>query len=123
MASLFLLIKLSSQHQAHGLFRIQPDKSNTRLDGFVYSTFENMSPRLCFDKCIRRPKCYSYNYNRYILKCELNVKPKADATLDFNTQNGYIYVEIDPYRRVSHVLKIYKKLLKEEYFNEIEDVY
>ncbi|XP_063404493.1 uncharacterized protein LOC134687960 [Mytilus trossulus] len=102
LSSLFLLTKLSSQHQTPGLFRIQPDKSNTRLDGFVYRTFEKMSPRLCFDKCIRRPKCYSFNYNRYILRCELNVKPQADATLDFYTENGYIYVEIEPYRRVSN---------------------
>lgn len=99
MSSLFLLSKVSSQQHTSGLFRIQPDKRNTRLHGFVYLTFEQMSPRLCFDKCIRRPKCYSYNYNRYILRCELNVRPKDDDTVDFKSEDRYIYVEIDWYRR------------------------
>ncbi|CAC5399486.1 unnamed protein product [Mytilus coruscus] len=95
-ALVFILSNVSAEESRTGIFCIEPDTLNARLDGLVFGTFEKIPPRLCFNKCIRRPKCHSYNYNRAMLKCELNVKPMSEA--DFHNKDGYVYVEIDRYR-------------------------
>lgn len=99
-AFVFILSNVSAEESRTGIFRIEPDTLKTRLDGLVFRTFEKISPRLCFNKCIRRPKCHSYNYNRAMLTCELNVKPMSIA--DFHNKDGYVYVEIDRFRGVRH---------------------
>ncbi|VDI01937.1 plasminogen [Mytilus galloprovincialis] len=81
-----------------GIFRINPDKINTKLDGYNIRTFEKISPKMCFDKCLRRPKCHSYNYNRHILRCELNFRPKYVSVDDFHNEVGFVYVEVGHYR-------------------------
>lgn len=84
-----------------GIFRINPDKINTKLDGYNIRTFEKISPRICFDNCLRRPKCHSYNYNRHILRCELNFQPERVSVDDFHNEVGFVYVEVGHYRGVS----------------------
>ncbi|CAC5408518.1 unnamed protein product [Mytilus coruscus] len=80
---------------------MNPDKVDTKLDGFNIRTFEKISPRVCFNKCIRRPKCHSYNYNRHILRFELNFRPECVSVDDFHNEVGFVYVEVDHYRGLS----------------------
>ncbi|XP_052066311.1 fibrinogen-like protein A [Mytilus californianus] len=77
---------------------MNPDRMNTRLTGYKIRTFDNIPPRICFDKCIRRPRCHSYNYNRHILRCELNYKPKPGFVEHFHNEVGFVYVDVDHYR-------------------------
>ncbi|CAC5408523.1 Fibrinogen-like protein A [Mytilus coruscus] len=94
-------IVIASEDQCKfGIFRLNPDKIDTKLDGYNIRTFEKISPRVCFDKCIRRPKCHSYNYNRHILRCELNFRPECVFVDDFYNEVGFVYVEVDHYRGV-----------------------
>lgn len=95
-------IVMASEDQFNsGIFRINPDKIDTKLDGYNIRTFEKISPRMCFDKCLRRPKCHSYNYNRHILRCELNFRPKCVSGIDFHNEVGFVYVDVGHYRGVS----------------------
>ncbi|XP_071168007.1 fibrinogen-like protein A [Mytilus edulis] len=92
-------IVMASEDQFNsGIFRINPDKIDTKLDGYNIRTFEKISPRMCFDKCLRRPKCHSYNYNRHILRCELNFRPKCVSGIDFHNEVGFVYVDVGHYR-------------------------
>ncbi|XP_076103127.1 plasminogen-like isoform X1 [Mytilus galloprovincialis] len=92
-------IVMASEDQFNsGIFRINPDKIDTKLDGYNIRTFEKISPRMCFDKCLRRPKCHSYNYNRHILRCELNFRPERVSVDDFHNEVGFVYVKVDHYR-------------------------
>ncbi|XP_076113633.1 fibrinogen-like protein A [Mytilus galloprovincialis] len=77
---------------------MNPDRMNTRLTGYKIRTFDNISPIICFDKCIRRPRCNSYNYNRHILRCELNYKPKPGFVENFQNEVGFVYVDVNHYR-------------------------
>ena len=81
--------------------RVEEDKADTRLIGFTYITFYNEGPNSCFDKCIRRPECHSFNYNLDLRVCELNVEPTYSLPED-NLANitGYSYVTIGQYRGV-----------------------
>ncbi|CAC5408514.1 Fibrinogen-like protein A [Mytilus coruscus] len=88
---------VSTEQCKSGIFHMNPDKLDTKLDGYNIRTFKNISPRGCFDKCIRRPRCHSYNYNRHVLRCKLNSKPKWVFADDFQSEVGS-YVEIDHYR-------------------------
>ncbi|VDI39534.1 Hypothetical predicted protein [Mytilus galloprovincialis] len=95
---LFFINVFSPAQTESNIFRIHPDRLDSKLQGYIYLTFEKISPRLCFNKCIRRPNCHSYNYNKSLLTCELNNKPKSVSSEDFFFQNGYVYVEIEQYR-------------------------
>ncbi|XP_071168006.1 uncharacterized protein [Mytilus edulis] len=92
------MLLVSTEQYKSGIFRINPDRLDTKFDRYRVSTFENISPRMCFDKCIRRPRCHSYNYNRHLLHCELNYQPPYVSSSDFLNEVGFIYVEVDHYR-------------------------
>ncbi|CAC5397280.1 Tenascin-X,Fibrinogen-like protein A,Tenascin,Angiopoietin-4 [Mytilus coruscus] len=92
-----LLLVFSDQCKS-GIWIMNPDKMNTRLEGPKIRTFDHIPPRLCFDKCIRRPRCHSYNYNRHILRCELNYKLKPVSVEHFQNEVGFVYVDVDHYR-------------------------
>ncbi|CAC5408522.1 Fibrinogen-like protein A [Mytilus coruscus] len=92
------MLIVSTEQCKSGTFHMKPDKLDTKLDGYKIRTFENIPPRGCFDKCIRRPRCHSYNYNRHVLRCELNSKPKWIFADDFQSEVGFSYVEVDHYR-------------------------
>ncbi|XP_063431070.1 ficolin-1-A-like [Mytilus trossulus] len=81
-----------------GIFHVNPDKTDTKLNGYRIRTIENISPRACFDKCIRIPRCHSYNYNRRILRCDLNYQPTFVSSSNFLNEVGFIYVEVGRYR-------------------------
>ncbi|CAG2200764.1 unnamed protein product [Mytilus edulis] len=66
--------------------------------GFTYHSFDHMSPRACFKECIRRPRCFSYNYNKVHFTCEINLKPDSDSLVYFLNVVGYIYVVIQHHR-------------------------
>lgn len=95
---LYKLLQVSDEQCTSETFRINPDKRNVQLRGFTYRKFEYISPRACFQNCIRRTRCHSYNYNRASLKCEINMKSREYSESNFQTQSGYIYVEIQHYR-------------------------
>ncbi|VDI81363.1 Hypothetical predicted protein [Mytilus galloprovincialis] len=57
-----------------------------------------MSPRACFKECIRRPQCFSYNYDKVHFTCEINLKPDSVSLVYFPNVIGYIYVVIQHYR-------------------------
>ncbi|CAC5421417.1 Fibrinogen-like protein 1,Fibrinogen-like protein A,Tenascin,Ryncolin-2,Ryncolin-4,Tenascin-X,Ficolin-1-A,Angiopoietin-related protein 1,Ficolin-2,Ryncolin-1,Tenascin-R,Ficolin-3,Ryncolin-3,Ficolin-1 [Mytilus coruscus] len=90
------MLLVSTEQCKSGIFHVNPDKLDTKLNGYKIRTFENISPRGCFDKCIRRPRCHSYNYNRHLLRCELNYQPTSQY--NFLNEVGFIYVEVDHYR-------------------------
>lgn len=97
------MLLVSTDQCKSGIFHVNPDKLNRKLEGYNLKirTFENISPRGCFDQCMRRPRCHSYNYNRHLLRCELNHKPNSDSLNNFQNEVGYIYVEVNHYRGVS----------------------
>lgn len=97
------ILLVSTDQCKSGIFHVNPDKLNRKLEGYNLKirTFENISPRGCFDQCMRRPRCHSYNYNRHLLRCELNHKPNSDSLNNFQNEVGYIYVEVNHYRGVS----------------------
>ncbi|XP_063438103.1 uncharacterized protein LOC134719089 [Mytilus trossulus] len=78
--------------------RVIPDKSGERLNGSVYITFHNYGPNSCFDECIRRPRCHSFNYNMDSFHCEINEKPSTEV---FVSESGYEYVIISTDRQTS----------------------
>ncbi|CAG2255457.1 PPP1C [Mytilus edulis] len=80
------------------IFTINPDKKDAKLQGFTYHSFDHMSPRACFKECIRRPRCFSYNYNKVHFTCEINLKPDSDSLVYFLNVVGYIYVVIQHHR-------------------------
>ncbi|CAG2239980.1 unnamed protein product [Mytilus edulis] len=94
------MLLVSTDQCKSGIFHVNPDKLNRKLEGYNLKirTFENISPRGCFDQCMRRPRCHSYNYNRHLLRCELNHKPNSDSLNNFQNEVGYIYVEVNHYR-------------------------
>lgn len=98
--SLFVISNTSAENETAGVFRIKPEKLQTRQEGFVFRTFDKISPRGCFNKCIQRPMCYSYNYNIVHLKCELNSKPLSGVDRDFHNDDSCVFVEVDRYKRV-----------------------
>ncbi|CAC5408521.1 Fibrinogen-like protein 1,Fibrinogen-like protein A,Tenascin,Ryncolin-2,Ryncolin-4,Tenascin-X,Fibrinogen alpha chain,Ryncolin-1,Ficolin-1,Fibrinogen C domain-containing protein 1 [Mytilus coruscus] len=89
------MLLVSTEQCKSGIFHMQPNKRDTKLDGYRIRAFENISPRACFDKCIRRPRCHSYNYNRQILRCELNYQPTYLSPNDFLNEVGFNYVEVN----------------------------
>ncbi|XP_052100914.1 fibrinogen-like protein 1 isoform X3 [Mytilus californianus] len=92
------LLLVSTEQCKSGIFYVNPNKLDTKLDGYRIRAFENISPRACFDKCIRRPRCHSYNYNRHQLRCDLNYQPTSVSFNDFLNEVGFIYVEVGRYR-------------------------
>lgn len=98
---LYRILQISSEQCKSETFTIYPDKRDAKLQGFTYSSFDRTSPRACFIKCIRRPRCYSYNYNMVHLTCEINLEPEYLSEVYFQHDNGYKYVVIQHYRGVS----------------------
>ena len=96
-ALIFLSKTIFGQICQTGALRVSPDKSGERLNGSVYVTFHNYGPNSCFDECIRRPRCHSFNYNMDSFHCEINEKPSPEV---FVSESGYEYVYISPYRKV-----------------------
>ncbi|XP_076113634.1 fibroleukin-like [Mytilus galloprovincialis] len=92
------LLVIASAECKSGIWIMNPDRMNTRLTGYKIRIFNNISPITCFDKCIRRPRCNSYNYNRHILRCELNYKPKPGLVEHFHNEVGFVYVDVNHYR-------------------------
>ncbi|VDI83008.1 Hypothetical predicted protein [Mytilus galloprovincialis] len=97
-ALIFLSKTIFGQICQSGALRVSPDKSGERLNGSVYVTFHNYGPNSCFDECIRRPRCHSFNYNMDSFHCEINEKPSPEV---FVSESGYKYVFISPYRQTS----------------------
>ncbi|VDI83007.1 Hypothetical predicted protein [Mytilus galloprovincialis] len=97
-ALIFLSKTIFGQICQTGALRVSPDKSGERLNGSVYVTFHNYGPNSCFDECIRRPRCHSFNYNMDSFHCEINEKPSPEV---FVSESGYEYVYISPYRKTS----------------------
>jgi hypothetical protein len=87
----------------NGTLRVSPDKTDERLNGSVIITFTNIGPNMCFDECIRRPRCHSINYNMDTFYCELNKEP-VPANEVFQPYSGYEYVETGVHRGVSHMI-------------------
>ncbi|CAG2243658.1 unnamed protein product [Mytilus edulis] len=97
-ALIFLSKSIFAQICQSGALRVSPDKSGERLNGSVYVTFHNYGPNSCFDECIRRPRCHSFNYNMDSFHCEINEKPSREV---FVSESRYEYVYISPYRKTS----------------------
>ncbi|XP_052059180.1 fibrinogen-like protein 1 [Mytilus californianus] len=78
--------------------RVDPDHINARLHGYTFITFENVGANACFDKCIRRRRCLSFNYKEEERHCEINEK---NVETDLVEGIGYVHVNIQQYRNFS----------------------
>lgn len=86
-----------------GHLRVNPDLNNMRLNGSVMITFSHFGPNKCFDECIRRPRCHSFNYNTQSYFCELNSEPQ---NVIHSPQDGVDFVDISSHRGVSTLIYI-----------------
>ncbi|XP_071154243.1 ficolin-2-like [Mytilus edulis] len=77
--------------------RVDPDKTESRHHGYTFISFEQIGPNTCFDDCIRRPRCLSFNYNRINRHCEIN---EGNREADVVEGNNYVYVNIEQYKKV-----------------------
>ncbi|XP_076090450.1 fibrinogen-like protein 1 [Mytilus galloprovincialis] len=78
--------------------RVDPDHINARLQGYTFITFENVGANACFDKCIRRRRCLSFNYKEKQRHCEMNEK---NGETDLVEGIGYVHFNIQQYRNFS----------------------
>ncbi|XP_063420916.1 fibrinogen C domain-containing protein 1-B-like [Mytilus trossulus] len=79
--------------------RVDPDHINARLHGYTFITFENVGANACFDKCIRRRRCLSFNYKEEQRHCEINEK---NGKTDLVEGIGYVHVNIQQYRNIKY---------------------
>ncbi|CAG2212200.1 unnamed protein product [Mytilus edulis] len=77
--------------------RVDPDKTESRHHGYTFISFEQIGPNTCFDDCIRRPRCLSFNYDRINRHCEIN---EGNREADVVEGNNYVYVNIEQYKKV-----------------------
>lgn len=101
LSSFFIYVVLNVVHCQDcrsGELRVIPDKTNKKLNGTVITVFSHYGPNLCFDECIRRPRCHSFNYNKQMYFCELNSEP---LNLVYLTAQGFDFVDISFHRGVS----------------------
>ena len=80
--------------------RVDADKTGTRLNGHTYITFSNIGPNACYNECIRRTKCHSFNYNSITRRCDINKITNSSET-DFVDETNCVYVDMTQYRGVS----------------------
>lgn len=77
--------------------RVDPDKTESRHHGYTFISFKQIGPNTCFDECIRRPRCLSFNYNRINRHCEIN---EGNRETDVVEGSHYVYVNIEQYKKV-----------------------
>ncbi|CAG2208168.1 CD206 [Mytilus edulis] len=81
--------------------RVDADKTGTRLNGHTYITFSNIGPNACYNECIRRTKCRSFNYNSITRRCDIN-KMSSSSETDFVDETNCVYVDMTQYRGDSY---------------------
>ena len=59
--------------------------------GETFTTIAGVSFQACMDECSSRAVCMSLNYNRKLLRCQLNSRAANDVT-DLVQARGYLYV-------------------------------
>ncbi|CAC5356428.1 MRC [Mytilus coruscus] len=77
--------------------RVDADKTGARLNGYTYITFSNIGPNACFNECIRRTRCRSFNYNSITRRCDIN-KMSSNSETDFVDETNCVYVNMTQYR-------------------------
>ncbi|XP_071126899.1 uncharacterized protein [Mytilus edulis] len=81
--------------------RVDADKTGARLNGYTYITFSNIGPNACYNECIRRTKCRSFNYNSITRRCDIN-KMSSSSETDFVDETNCVYVDMTQYRGDSY---------------------
>ncbi|VDI21936.1 Hypothetical predicted protein, partial [Mytilus galloprovincialis] len=81
--------------------RVDADKTGARLKGYTYITFSNIGPNACYNECIRRTKCRSFNYNSITRRCDIN-KMSSSSETDFVDETNCVYVDMTQYRGDSY---------------------
>ena len=69
-------------------------KNNTRVTP-VQKSISLLGPNGCFDECIRRVDCYSFNYNKNQFLCELVYTPNGTDDTNFDYVNKDVTGSID----------------------------
>lgn len=88
-----------SQECGGGQYIIRPTSEGQRLDGSVFMSVNMCGYNACFDECIRRPLCKSYNYKKDEFLCELNSETATnEADLLVNTK--FVFTSVDGMRKV-----------------------
>lgn len=70
---------------------VSPSEVGKRLSGSTYKTIEHRGHNDCFDECIRRTDCSSFNFQKDQLTCELNTAVGAgsiDENYDYTSMAG-----------------------------------
>ncbi|CAG2248255.1 unnamed protein product [Mytilus edulis] len=83
--------------------RVDADKTGARLKGYTYITFSNIGPNACYNECIRRTKCRSFNYNSITRRCDIN-KMSSSSETEFVDETNCVYVDMTQYRGVSKIV-------------------
>lgn len=98
--------------------RVDPDKTESRHQGYTFISFEQIGPNTCFDECIRRPRCLSFNYNRINRHCEIN---EGNRETDVVEGSHYVYVNIEQYKKVRINIFVCIACFLSTYLTYIED--
>ena len=101
---LALLIAIHSSHSqcTNGMcekksLSLQTDtRHNTYLNGYVFETFNFSIWKECFNMCLRKCQCLSFNFNEISAteNCELNDATKKLAPEAVKEKEGVIYYEL-----------------------------
>ncbi|CAC5371224.1 unnamed protein product [Mytilus coruscus] len=111
MFFLFNLVQFATSQCSNGQFSciVNPTEPGRRLPDTVFMTFEKFGPNQCFDECIRRARCESFNYKASEFYCELNTGygVESNTSNDFVNDAKYEYTSMDGLRKTFYDPCIY----------------
>ncbi|VDH93521.1 Hypothetical predicted protein [Mytilus galloprovincialis] len=104
-------VQFSTSQCYNGTFSciINPTEPGRRFPGTVFMTFEKFGPNQCFDECIRRARCESFNYKASEFYCELNTGHgiESNTSNDFVNDAKYEYTSMEGLRKTFYDPCIY----------------
>lgn len=112
--TLFLssFVQFSTSQCYNGTFSciVNPTEPGRRFPGTVFMTFEKFGPNQCFDECIRRARCESFNYKASEFYCELNTGHgiESNTSNDFVNDAKYEYTSMEGLRKVNNEFYMYR---------------
>ncbi|XP_071142579.1 uncharacterized protein [Mytilus edulis] len=85
---------------------VNPTEPGRHFPGTVFMTFEKFGPNQCFDECIRRARCESFNYKASAFYCELNTGHGIESN-NFVNDAKYEYTSMEGLRKTFYDPCIY----------------